>query len=123
MQGIALHAAFALDHRNAVLVEGDAADRELGGLGHAGGLRGERVTGTSQCCRVGAHGVSLRGLRRDVLGARDLVRNAYGKAAEIPLTQAQRHELDRRLDDLEGEGPVGIPWEDVLRAIKKRNTP
>lgn len=41
----------------------------------------------------------------------------------IPLTQAQRQELDRRLDDLEREGPVGIPWDDVLRAIKKRNTP
>jgi len=38
-----------------------------------------------------------------------------------PLTQAQRQELDRRLDDLEREGPAGIPWEDVLRAIKKRN--
>jgi len=41
----------------------------------------------------------------------------------IPLTQAQRQELDRRLDDLEREGPAGIPWEDVLRTIKKRNTP
>jgi len=33
----------------------------------------------------------------------------------IPFTDAQRAELDRRLDDLEREGPVGIPWEDVLR--------
>lgn len=36
----------------------------------------------------------------------------------IPLTDAQREELDRRLDDLEREGPVGIPWEDVVRRIR-----
>lgn len=35
----------------------------------------------------------------------------------IPLTNAQREELDRRLDDLEREGPIGIPWEDVFRKI------
>ncbi|MGQ0568768.1 MAG: addiction module protein [Armatimonadota bacterium] len=29
----------------------------------------------------------------------------------IPLTAAQLAELDRRLDDLEREGPVGIPWD------------
>lgn len=38
----------------------------------------------------------------------------------IPLTQDQREELDRRLDDLEREGPVGIPWEEVLRQIRSR---
>jgi len=38
----------------------------------------------------------------------------------IPLTDAQREELDRRLDDLEREGPVGIPWEDVFRKITVR---
>ncbi len=36
----------------------------------------------------------------------------------VPLTDAQRAELDRRLDDLEREGPIGIPWEDVLRRIR-----
>ena len=38
---------------------------------------------------------------------------------EVPLTNPQRQELDRRLDDLEREGPVGIPWEDVLRRIRR----
>ena len=33
----------------------------------------------------------------------------------IPLTNAQREELDRRLDELDREGPTGIPWEEVLR--------
>jgi len=39
---------------------------------------------------------------------------------KVPLTEAQRAELDRRLDDLEREGPVGIPWEDVLSRIRSR---
>ena len=36
----------------------------------------------------------------------------------IPLTNAQREELDRRLDELDREGPSGIPWEEVLRRIR-----
>ena len=40
--------------------------------------------------------------------------------AALPLTTAQREELDRRLDELEYEGPVGIPWEDVLSRIRRR---
>ncbi len=35
----------------------------------------------------------------------------------IPLTEAQRGELDRRLDDLDREGPVGIPWDEVRGRI------
>jgi putative addiction module component (TIGR02574 family) len=38
----------------------------------------------------------------------------------IPLTEAQREELDRRLDDLEADGPVGIPWDEVLSRIRSR---
>ncbi len=38
----------------------------------------------------------------------------------IPLTEAQRAELDRRLDDLEREGPAGIPWDEVLSRIRSR---
>lgn len=38
----------------------------------------------------------------------------------IPLTHAQREELDRRLDEVDREGPVGIPWEEVLRRIRGR---
>jgi putative addiction module component (TIGR02574 family) len=39
----------------------------------------------------------------------------------IPLTDAQRAELDRRLNELESEGPVGIPWVEVLRRIGSRS--
>jgi putative addiction module component (TIGR02574 family) len=39
----------------------------------------------------------------------------------VPLTDAQRQELDRRLDDLERSGPVGIPWEEVWKQIRSRS--
>jgi putative addiction module component (TIGR02574 family) len=38
----------------------------------------------------------------------------------VPVTDAQRQELDRRLDDLERSGPEGIPWEEVLEQIRTR---
>ncbi len=38
----------------------------------------------------------------------------------VPLTKPQRDELDRRLDELDREGPVGIPWEEVYRRISSR---
>jgi putative addiction module component (TIGR02574 family) len=39
----------------------------------------------------------------------------------IPLTEAQREELDRRLNDLDREGPLGIPWDEVLNRIRGRS--
>jgi putative addiction module component (TIGR02574 family) len=39
----------------------------------------------------------------------------------VPLTNAQREELDRRLDDLERSGPEGIPWDQVLQQIRSRS--
>ena len=38
----------------------------------------------------------------------------------IPLTDAQREELDRRLDDLDREGPGGIPADEVLSRLHSR---
>ena len=38
----------------------------------------------------------------------------------VPVTQAQRDELDRRLDELEADGAVGIPWDEVLTRIRER---
>jgi putative addiction module component (TIGR02574 family) len=38
----------------------------------------------------------------------------------VPLTTAQREELDERLDELDREGPTGIPWEEVFRNIRSR---
>ena len=38
----------------------------------------------------------------------------------IAMTDAQTKELDRRLDELDREGPVGIPWSEVLDRIRNR---
>jgi putative addiction module component (TIGR02574 family) len=38
----------------------------------------------------------------------------------VPMTDAQQEELDRRLDELDREGPVGIPWSEVLDRIRRR---
>jgi len=40
----------------------------------------------------------------------------------VPLTEPQRKELDRRLDELDWEGPGGIPWEEVQRRISSRRS-
>lgn len=37
--------------------------------------------------------------------------------ASLPLTSAQEEELDRRLDDLEAEGPIGISPEQLRSSI------
>ena len=51
----------------------------------------------------------------------DLWDSLAATPAAVPLTEAQRAELDRRLDDLDLEGPVGIPWEEVLSRIRSRH--
>lgn len=38
----------------------------------------------------------------------------------VPMTDAQTKELDRRLDELDLEGPAGIPWNEVLDRIRNR---
>ena len=50
----------------------------------------------------------------------ELWESLSGTAEPIPLTDAQREELDRRLDELDREGPIGIPWEEVLERIRSR---
>jgi putative addiction module component (TIGR02574 family) len=39
---------------------------------------------------------------------------------DVPITDAQRAELDRRLDDLEVDSDLGISWDEVLRRIRNR---
>jgi putative addiction module component (TIGR02574 family) len=37
----------------------------------------------------------------------------------LPLTEAQRRELDHRLDDLESESPgVGIAWDELVARLR-----
>ena len=49
----------------------------------------------------------------------DLIERLWDSLSDddVPLTDAQREELDRRLDALDREGPVGIPWEQVYEEL------
>ncbi len=38
----------------------------------------------------------------------------------LPLSETQRQELDRRLDELESEGPVGSSWDEAVSRIRAR---
>jgi len=38
----------------------------------------------------------------------------------VPLTEVQRAELDRRLDDLDREGPIGVSWDEMLDRVRSR---
>lgn len=40
---------------------------------------------------------------------------------EFPLTAEQRTELHSRLDRLDEEGPVGVPWESVRLEMTRRS--
>ena len=39
---------------------------------------------------------------------------------DVPLTDAQRVELDKRLDDLEKNPDKVVPWEEVKRRLQNR---
>ena len=45
----------------------------------------------------------------------------YETPQAIPLTEAQREELDRRLDEVDRYGPDGIPWDEVLRRLRSKS--
>jgi putative addiction module component (TIGR02574 family) len=38
----------------------------------------------------------------------------------FPLTESQRRELDRRLDEMDRGDVAGIPWEQALKEIQSR---
>lgn len=38
----------------------------------------------------------------------------------LPLSGFQREELDRRLDELEAEGPTGLTWDEVVAQARAR---
>ena len=42
------------------------------------------------------------------------------EAEDVPVTRAQKAELDRRIDEMDRDGKRGIPWEDVLDRIRGR---
>jgi len=50
----------------------------------------------------------------------DLWDSIAAEAKALPLTDAQREELDRRLDAYEADGNPGRPANDVLAGIRRR---
>lgn len=45
----------------------------------------------------------------------DLIEQLWDSLSEddVPISDAQRTELERRLDALDREGPIGVPWEQL----------
>ena len=52
--------------------------------------------------------------------AEDLWDSIPEDAVDVPLTEAQKAELDRRLDDLERDPDAGEPWEVVRARLYER---
>jgi putative addiction module component (TIGR02574 family) len=69
---------------------------------------------------MGKTGVNVKSLSRDEqLDLLDQLWESLGRDPEaFPMSDSQRDELDRRLDDLEAEGPTGLSWEEVVAQIR-----
>ena len=52
--------------------------------------------------------------------AEDLWDSVSAETADVPLTEAQKAELDRRIADLERDPQAGESWEVVRSRIEKR---
>jgi putative addiction module component (TIGR02574 family) len=54
----------------------------------------------------------------------DLIEELWDSLAatpsEIALTDAQRKELNRRLEEMDRDDNLGIPWDEVVNQIRKR---
>ena len=54
----------------------------------------------------------------------DLLDNLWAELGRdpsaLPLGEAQRQDLDQRLDELDREGPVGMSWEEAVEQIRSR---
>ncbi len=54
----------------------------------------------------------------------DLIEELWDSLAatpsELAVTDAQRKELDRRLEEMDRDDNLGIPWDEVVSQIRKR---
>jgi putative addiction module component (TIGR02574 family) len=48
----------------------------------------------------------------------DLWESLSSNPDALALTDAQREELDQRIDDMDQDETPGIPWQDVLKRIR-----
>jgi len=70
-----------------------------------------------------ASALNVEDLSRDEkLELLDRLWESLGQDPEaLPLTSSQREELDRRLDELEAEGPTGLSWDEVVAQARARS--
>jgi putative addiction module component (TIGR02574 family) len=66
--------------------------------------------------------VDITRLTRDEqLDLLDQLWETLGRDPEaFPLSEEQKEELDRRIADLEQEGPVGLSWDEAVAEIRAR---
>jgi putative addiction module component (TIGR02574 family) len=69
---------------------------------------------------MGKSAVNVKSLSRDEqFDLLDQLWESLGRDLEaFPMSDSQQEELDRRLDDLEAEGPTGLSWEEVVAQIR-----
>ena len=72
---------------------------------------------------MGRVAVDVSRLSRDEqLDLLDRLWETLGRDPEaLPLTESQREDLDRRLDELEAEGPTGMSWDEVVTQVRSRS--
>jgi putative addiction module component (TIGR02574 family) len=71
---------------------------------------------------MGKAAIQIDRLSRDEqLELLDQLWETLGRDPEaLPLTPAQKQDLDRRLDELESDGPVGVSWDEAVDQIRSR---
>ena len=79
---------------------------------HRKRLQGETIAEETDAMRNTEFDFSKLSVAERIQLAEDLW-DSIPEAAEIPLTEAQKAELDRRLEDLERDPDAGEPWEVV----------
>jgi putative addiction module component (TIGR02574 family) len=69
---------------------------------------------------MGKTAVNVSRLSRDEqFDLLDQLWESLGRDPEaLPMSDSQREELDRRLDELEAEGPTGLSWDEVVAQIR-----
>lgn len=81
----------------------------------------QRLWNTSAMGKASA--LNVEDLSRDEkLELLDRLWESLGQDPEaLPLTSSQQEELDRRLDELEAEGPTGLSWDEVVAQARARS--
>lgn len=105
-------ATIVVDDLDATSSERRTAEREWG-------LR--TVGNIARICRVTNSKIDAKNLSADE--RLDLLEQIWDslEVEDVPLTDAQRAELDRRIEAMDRDGKRGIPWAEVMDRIRGRS--